>query len=705
MGQLKPYYGANGTNDARASVALRGEVMKSEGKPVKALRTPRKRVPRAQTQTGDHAPAAARSDPPAMQAETSVAEPLPHVATLPPPAQSPAVVAPATPRVAVADTSAASAQTAAPETNLPDFETMSRNAARLVEEGGRAMAAYLKPLEEGRTNADLADSVGDAVKTFGRVAEYWLADPKRTLQAQTAITTNFIDLWTNTLRRFSGEDAGEVVRTDPSDKRFSDPEWRENPIFDFLRQAYSLTTNWANDLVTHADSVDPATRERAQFYLRQIAGAVSPSNFLATNPELLRETLRENGENLVRGMQMFAEDVEAGKGQLKIRQSDPSKFELGVNMAVTPGKVVYRGDLFELIQYAPTTPEVYKRPLLIVPPWINKYYVLDLNPEKSFVRWAVSQGLTVFIISWVNPDERQAEKSFEDYMNEGVLAALDAIEKATGERHVTAIGYCVGGTLLAMTLAYMAQKGDTRISSATFFTTQVDFTDPGDLKHFVDEERIRSIEEKMDEAGFLEGARMASAFNMLRPNELIWSYVVNNYLKGKEPPPFDLLVWNSDSTRMPKANHSFYLRNCYLENNLTKGKIVLDNVRLDLGRVTIPVYNLAAKEDHIAPAKSVFNGAKFFGGEMRYVMAGSGHIAGVVNPAGKPKYQYWTGPRPEGEFEDWQKQAVEHPGTWWLDWIRWIADQAPEMIPARIPGEGGLPAICDAPGEYVRVKA
>jgi polyhydroxyalkanoate synthase len=508
------------------------------------------------------------------------------------------------------------------------------------------------------------------------------------------------------MRRMSGEnDAPDVAPPDPSDKRFADPDWHKNPIFNFLQQAYSLTTNWANELVTHADSVDPATRERAQFYLRQIAGAVSPSNFLATNPELIRETFRENGENLVRGMKMFAEDVEAGKGQLKIRQSDPTKFQLGVNMAVTPGKVVFRNDLFELIQYAPTTAQVYKRPLLIVPPWINKFYVLDLNPEKSFVRWAVEQGLTVFVISWVNPDERQAEKSFEDYIREGVLTALTAIETATGEKEVSAIGYCVGGTLLAMTLAYMAGTNDRRITSATLFTTQVDFTDPGDLKHFVDEERIRSIETKMDEAGYLEGARMASAFNMLRPNELIWTYFVNNYLKGKEPPAFDLLVWNSDNTRMPKANHSFYLRNCYLENNFSKGKIVMNNVRLDVSRVTIPIYNLAAREDHIAPAKSVFTGAKLFGGEMKYVLAGSGHIAGVVNPAAKPKYQYWTGPRPTGEFEDWLKTAQEHPGTWWLDWIKWIEAQAPDMVEARIPGEGKLKALRDAPGEYVRVKA
>ena len=597
------------------------------------------------------------------------------------------------------------AKVGADETPLPDFEALSRNAARLVEVGGKALAAYMKPMEEGRTNADLADSVGEAVKTFGKVAEYWLADPKRSLQAQTAINTGFIDLWSNTLRRMGGEDAADTVPTEPGDKRFADPQWQENPVFNFLRQAYSLTSNWANELVSHADSVDPATRERAQFYLRQIAGAVSPSNFIATNPELIRDTIRENGENLVRGMEMFAEDVEAGKGQLKIRQSDPSKFELGVNMASTPGKVIFRGDLFELIQYTPTTPTVYKRPLLIVPPWINKFYVLDLNPEKSFVRWAVSQGLTVFIMSWVNPDERQAEKSFEDYMHEGILTALDAIEQATGERQVSAMGYCVGGTLLSMTLAWMAAVKDDRIASATLLTTQVDFTDPGDLMHFVDEQRIKSIEGKMDEAGFLEGARMASAFNMLRPNELIWTYFVNNYLKGKEPPPFDLLVWNSDSTRMPKANHSFYLRNCYLENNLTQGKITLSNVRLDLKKVQIPIYNLAAREDHIAPAKSVFNGAKFFGGDMRYVLSGSGHIAGVVNPASKPKYQYWTGPRPSGEFETWLTKTTEHPGTWWLDWIEWVSAQAPEMVPARQPGEGRLKPLCDAPGDYVRVKS
>ncbi len=587
----------------------------------------------------------------------------------------------------------------------PNFEIMSQNLAKLIELGGRAAAAYLKPVEDSRSGSDLAEDVSNAVSSLGDVAEYWMADPKRMMEAQAMYSTNFINLWASTLQRLRGEESEPILPNDPTDKRFADPEWTANPIFDFLRQAYGLTTRWASDLITRADDIDPALRDRAHFYLRQIAGAVSPSNFLPTNPELLRTTLAQNGENLVRGMTMLAEDIEAGNGKLKIRQSDTSKFQLGVNMATTPGKVIFRNDLMELIQYAPSTPTVYKRPLLIVPPWINKFYVLDLNPEKSFIRWAVEQGLTVFVVSWVNPDARQAFKSFSDYMREGIFAALDTIEKVTGEKQVSAIGYCVGGTLLSVTLAYMAAVGMNRISSATLFTTQVDFRDAGDLKVFVDEAKIKSIEAKMLEDGYLDGSQMAAAFNMLRPNELIWNYIVNNYLKGKDPMPFDLLTWNADSTRMPAANHSFYLRNFYLENKLTKGSLKLDNVSLDLSKVKIPIYNLAAKEDHIAPARSVFTGARYFGGPMRYVLSGSGHIAGVVNPPSKPKYQYWIGPAIGESFDDWMAKSTEHPGSWWLDWIKWITDQAPEKVPAREPGGGKIKPLCDAPGEYVRVKA
>jgi polyhydroxyalkanoate synthase subunit PhaC len=419
----------------------------------------------------------------------------------------------------------------------------------------------------------------------------------------------------------------------------------------------------------------------------------------------MRETLSSNAENLVRGMHMLAEDIEAGHGNLKIRQSDASKFALGKNLALTPGKVIYQNELMQLIQYAPATESVLKRPLLIVPPWINKFYILDLTPEKSFIKWCVDQGVTVFVVSWVNPDERLAAKSFEDYMRAGPLAALDAIKQATGEDEVNAIGYCVGGTLLSVALAWMAAKGDQRIASATLFAAQVDFTHAGDLMVFVDEDQLNTLDQRMGERGYLEGKKMANAFNMLRSNDLIWPYVVSNYLKGKQPHPFDLLYWNSDSTRMPAANHSFYLRNCYLENKLSKGQMEIGGEQLDLGNVTVPIYNLATREDHIAPAKSAFLGSKFFGGPVTYVLAGSGHIAGVVNPPGpKVKYQYWTGDAPVGNLDNWMKKATEHPGSWWPDWVEWIKAQAGEMVPAREPGGGKLTPIEDAPGSYVKVK-
>ncbi|WP_442880605.1 PHA/PHB synthase family protein [Bosea sp. (in: a-proteobacteria)] len=588
---------------------------------------------------------------------------------------------------------------------LPDFDAMAQNMGRLVEEAGKVTAAYLKPIERGEAKTGAADEASEMVKVLGRVAERWVSDPQKILEAQASLTSDFLSLWSATLKRLSGEPAAPVIEPEKRDARFADPEWESHPVFDFVKQAYLLSSRWAESMVDQADDLDAHTREKARFYVKQIAGALSPSNFVMTNPELLRETMAQNGENLVRGMKMLAEDVEAGGGELKIRQSDNRAFEVGVNIATTPGKVIYRNDIIELIQYAPSTEKVLKRPLLIVPPWINKFYVLDLNPEKSFIRWCVAQGLSVFCISWVNPDHRHALKDFESYMREGIFAALEAIEQATGEKQVSAIGYCVGGTLLGVTLAYMAAAQDKRIASATFFTTQVDFSKAGELSVFVDESQIRAVEEQMAERGYLDGARMAGAFNMLRPNDLIWSYAVNNYLKGKAPTAFDLLYWNSDSTRMPAANHSFYLRNCYLDNKLTKGEMRIGGKLLDLGKVTIPVYNLATREDHIAPANSVFIGSKAFGGPVDYVMAGSGHIAGVVNPPNKVKYQYWTGPQPKGIFEDWVKRAEEHPGSWWPHWFAWLEEKAPKQVKARVPGDGKLKALEDAPGSYVKIKA
>jgi polyhydroxyalkanoate synthase len=381
-------------------------------------------------------------------------------------------------------------------------------------------------------------------------------------------------------------------------------------------------------------------------------------------------------------------------------------FALGENLATTPGKVVFQNDLCQIIQYRQTTESVHKRPLLIIPPWINKYYVLDLTPEKSLIRWLVDKGHTVFVVSWVNPGPEHAEKSFEHYMREGILAALDVVEKATGEKQVDAVGYCVGGTLLAIALAYMAAKGDDRVASATFLTAQIDFEYSGDLKVFAGADHIATIEAEMRKTGYLEGSKMATAFNLLRSNDLIWPYVVNDYLKGKEPLPFDLLYWNSDATRMPAANHSFYLRNCYLENNIAQGRLKIAGERIDVGTVKVPVYQVATREDHIAPAKSVFRGAGFLGGPVRFVLTGSGHIAGIVNPPARRKYQYWTGGPPAGAFEDWLKAAEEHPGSWWEDWEAWLTAQDGRRVKKRRrPGGTKLKPLEDAPGSYVRVRA
>ncbi|WP_192177659.1 PHA/PHB synthase family protein [Mesorhizobium amorphae] len=588
---------------------------------------------------------------------------------------------------------------------VKDPERFALNMARMVEQAGKAASAWAEPREKGEVRDHVAEPVVDMVKTFSKLSEYWLADPQRALEAQTRLFAGYMTVWANAIQRVSpnAEAPDDAVKPERGDKRFQDPEWGRNAFFDFLKQAYLVTSRWAADLVEHAEGLDEHTRHKASFYVKQVSNAISPSNFILTNPELFRETVASNGENLVRGMKMLAEDIAAGKGDLKLRQADYSPFEIGKNVATTPGKVVGRSDVAEIIQYDPATETVLKRPLLICPPWINKYYILDLNPQKSFIRWAVEQGHTVFVISWINPDERHGTKSWEAYIREGLQYGLDMVEKATGERDVNAIGYCVGGTLLAAALALLAQEGDDRIKSATFFTTQVDFTHAGDLKVFVDEDQVAAVEKSMNEKGYLDGTKMATAFNMLRSGDLIWPYVVNNYMRGKDPLPFDLLYWNADSTRMAAANHSFYLRNCYLENNLSKGTMELAGRTVSLADITIPVYNLASKEDHIAPALSVFLGSKYFGGSVEYVMAGSGHIAGVVNPPASMKYQYWTGGKPVGDFGQWFASAMEHPGSWWTHWQHWIETQDNTRVAARKPGKH-MKTLGDAPGTYVKVR-
>ena len=589
---------------------------------------------------------------------------------------------------------------------IKDPERFTLNLARAMEAAGKAAAAWTAPREKGEVRDVMAEPMADMVKTFSKLTEYWLSDPARALEAQTRLFAGYMNVWSNAIQRVAASDAEPetAVKPDKGDKRFQDSEWAENAFFDFLKQAYLVTSRWAGDLVANAEGLDEHTRHKAQFYVKQITQAISPSNFILTNPELFRETVASSGENLVRGMTMLAEDIAAGKGDLKLRQADASRFEIGKNIAITPGKVVARSDLAEIIQYQPATETVLKRPLLICPPWINKFYILDLNPEKSFIRWAVEQGHTVFVISWVNPDERHGRKDWVSYIDEGVRFGLDTVEKATGEREVNAIGYCVGGTLLAAALALFAQEGEDRIRSATLFTTQVDFTYAGDLKVFVDEDQVAALESAMSGKGYLEGTKMATAFNMLRSGDLIWPYVVNNYMRGKAPMPFDLLYWNSDSTRMTAANHSYYLRNCYLENNLTRGAMELAGRKLSLSDVKIPIYNLATREDHIAPARSVFVGSGYFGGEVEYVMAGSGHIAGVVNPPSLKKYQHWTGGKPVGDFEEWVAKATENPGSWWPHWHAWIEKQNNERVPARKVGGRKLKPLGDAPGDYVRVR-
>jgi polyhydroxyalkanoate synthase len=514
-----------------------------------------------------------------------------------------------------------------------------------------------------------------------------------------------MDLWQSATRRMLGEDTAPAATPAADDRRFKDAAWQENQLFDFIKQSYLLTARWMQQTVRNVDGLDDKTSKKVDFYTRQFVDAMAPSNFVLTNPEVLRTTVESGGENLLKGLEHLLEDLERGKGKLSIKMTDLEAFRIGENIALTPGKVIYQNDLMQLLQYEPTTPKVYRRPLLIMPPWINKYYILDLREKNSFIRWAVAQGFTVFVISWVNPDEKLAAKTFEDYMFEGPLAALDAIEQATGEPDANVIGYCLGGTLLAATLAYMAAKNDKRVASATFFTTLVDFKEPGELGVFIDEEQLASLESRMSEKGYLEGSAMASTFNMLRANDLIWSFVVNNYLLGKDPFPFDLLYWNSDSTRMPAAMHSFYLRRMYQENKLVEaGGITLKGVPLDLRRIKTPTYILSTREDHIAPWIATYSATQLYRGQVHFVLAASGHVAGVVNPPDANKYGYWTNDELPADAQAWLAGAKQSPGSWWVDWAAWAAKHSGPKVPARKPGDGKLKPIEDAPGSYVKER-
>ena len=588
------------------------------------------------------------------------------------------------------------------QTNDP--EQLAALYAGIAEKSARVLAQFAERGKNGGAGG-FTDELGIAQAFFQAWAQL-AADPFRLAQAQFRYWQDAVSLWQSSMLRLLGQEAKPVAEPQSGDKRFRHEDWQQNFLFDYLKQSYLIAARHLHDTVGRVEGLDEHTSRKVDFYTRQYIDALSPSNFLLTNPEVLRETVASGGQNLVKGLNNLLEDLARGGGeQLRTRMSDERAFELGENIATTPGKIVFQNDLIQLIQYQPAGAQAYRRPLLVIPPWINKYYILDLREKNSYVKWAVEQGHTVFVISWVNPDAKLAHKGFDDYLTGGALAALDAIERATGEREVNAVGYCLGGTLLACALGYLAAKKDDRIASATFLASLIDFSEGGELEVFIDEQQVAALEKRMKKRGYLEGSEMATTFNMLRSNDLIWSFVINNYLMGRDPFPFDLLYWNSDSTRMPAAMHSYYLRNFYLKNLLAQpGGIRLNGVPIDLSKVRTPVYFASTVEDHIAPWRSTYAGARLFGGPSRFVLGGSGHIAGIVNPPAANKYSYWTGAGLAKSADEWLKNAAQQPGSWWPDWAGWVAQHAGEKMAARVPGKGQLKAIEDAPGSYVRMR-
>ncbi|MDE0796890.1 MAG: class I poly(R)-hydroxyalkanoic acid synthase [Alphaproteobacteria bacterium] len=592
--------------------------------------------------------------------------------------------------------------------NIPDAGELTATLGKIAEQSQRMVTDFMarQTAEDGQMDTDKNQdplNIGDA---FLQMTQRMMDDPARLAEAQVGLWNNYMELWQHTANKMMGQNAEPLVKPETDDRRFLDSDWEENPVFDFIKQSYLMTSKWMINSVRETDGLDDETARKVDFYTRQFVDAMAPTNFAMTNPEVLRETVDSKGQNLINGLSNLLDDLERGDGQLKIKHVEEDAFEIGVTVATSPGKVVFQNELFQLLQFSPLTKKVRKMPLLIVPPWINKYYILDLREKNSFIKWATEQGHTVFVVSWVNPDARLGTKTFEDYMLDGPVAAVGAACNAAGSDKVNIIGYCIGGTMTAAALAYMAEKGDDRVASATFFTTMVDFEEPGELGVFIDEEQLASLEDKMGERGYLEGSEMASTFSMLRANDLIWSFVINNYLLGKEPFPFDLLFWNADSTRMPAVMHSYYLRKMYQENALVKpGALELGGVKIDLRKIKVPVYILSTKEDHIAPWKSTFAATQIYSGNTKFVLASSGHIAGVVNPPVSDRYSYRTNAKKAKTPAVWLEGATEHKGSWWPDWDKWVKKFAGTQVAAREPGKGKFKAIEDAPGSYVKVRS
>ncbi len=543
-------------------------------------------------------------------------------------------------------------------------------------------------------------------KAFFDFGAKLMADPAKLLEAQLAFWQAQADLWQRAMQRAQGEPVEPLIQAERGDRRFKDQAWDDQLLFDYIKQSYLLSADWMRGLVDKVDDQDPETHERVAFYTRQFISAMSPTNFALTNPTVLEKAKATGGQNLVDGLKHLLTDLERGKGRLKISMVDEKAFEVGKNVAVSEGQVVYQNDLMQLIQYAPTTETAFKRPLLLVPPWINKFYVLDLQPKNSFIKHAVDQGHTVFVVSWANPSEKHGQKTFEDYLLEGPLAAMEAIEKATGEGEINILGFCIGGILVSTLLAHLAAKGGSgRIKSATFLTSLFDFRDVGEARVFIDDDQVAQIERHTEEKGYLESRHMADMFSMMRENDLIWSFVVNNYLMGREPMAFDLLYWNADSTRMPAAMLVYYLKNFYQQNRLREpGGLTLAGTPIDVTSIKTPTYLMAAKDDHIAPWKSCYPGTQLLAGPKKFVLAASGHIAGVVNPPASKKYGHWTHSKLPKRADDWLEAATWHEGSWWPDWYRWLKPKGGKKVPARVVGDGGLKPIEPAPGSYVKVR-
>jgi polyhydroxyalkanoate synthase len=583
----------------------------------------------------------------------------------------------------------------------PDQEEQAKILQAVAERSSRLLGDFAQKQAASLSSA-VRDELGIA-KAFMDLYSRVALDPSMVAAASMNWWIDSMRLWQSTWMKLAGLDAPAVAEPAKGDARFKDEDWSRNFVFDYIKQSYLIAARHIREAVAGVEGLPADSEKKVAFFTRQYVDALAPTNFVLTNPQVLRETMASGGQNLVKGLNNLLADIEKGGGQLRVSMTDEKAFELGKNVATTPGKVVFQTALMQLIQYQPLTKDVYRRPLVIIPPWINKYYILDLREKNSFIRWALQQGHTVFVLSWVNPDAGLAQKGFDDYMLEGPLAALDYIEKATGEKRVNFIGYCLGGTLLGAFLSYLENKKRDAVGCATFFVSLLDFSQPGELGVFIDEAQVENLERKMNERGYLEGSEMASTFNLLRANDLVWSFVVNNYLLGKEPFPFDLLYWNADSTRMPARMHSFYLRNMYIRNLMGKpGGITLAGVPIDLSKVSVPSYFISTVEDHIAPWKTTYKGAKYLGGKVRFVLGGSGHIAGIVNPPAAKKYHYWTNEATPETAEKWFDTATQKPGSWWEDWQAWIDSQnaGEPKVPARQPQK----ALEDAPGSYATLR-